>query len=245
MQLRNEQVHVWLLDGAQAGEHAATARRFLSEEEQARAARFRSAEYGVLWSWFRAGLREILAQYVKSEPAALEFQAGAHGKPALDERGDCALYFNLSHAGQLALVAVTRCAPVGVDLEYMRELSDREALVKRFFSAAEQAAFNRLPAAEHHPAFYRIWTRKEALIKANGIGLSAPLDAFDVDHTDVSGWRYPAIRPPLPVDRAYPIHALEPGDDYQGAVALEIPDGFNGKLPRISLRRYSPVRLRT
>ena len=123
----------------------------------------------------------MLAELLALEPAALRFQYGSDGKPCLaapfDHRG---LQFNVSHSGSALLVAVVEGAPVGVDLERHRPLHDRDALVRRHFSAAENAAYFALPEAERQKAFFVAWARKEALVKALGRGLRFPLRDFDV-----------------------------------------------------------------
>ena len=142
----------------------------------------------------------------------------------------------------MALVALTRCAPIGVDIEPVRELNDREALVKRFFSTTEQAAFADVPEVHRNDCFFNIWTRKEALIKANGIGLSAPLDAFDVPVNHFSGWHLPTIRPPLPANTNFPLQHIDPATGYVAAVALELANSQCERLPEVHLYHFQPDR---
>jgi 4'-phosphopantetheinyl transferase len=92
------------------------------------------------------------------------------------------LEFNLSHSRELALLAITRDRPVGVDVECLRVLSgDVLDLSDTQFSETECKALRALPPAERRTGFFRCWTRKEALIKASGEGLTRDLDSFDVD----------------------------------------------------------------
>ncbi len=112
---------------------------------------------------------------------AVRFSYGEQGKPALaGALADSGLKFNVSHSGELGLIGVLRGAELGVDLEAHRALSDRDALVRRYFSSAEIAAFFALPEAERELGFFNCWTRKEAVVKALGLGLSYSLQAFDV-----------------------------------------------------------------
>lgn len=123
----------------------------------------------------------MLADLLAVEPAVLRFQYGADGKPGLAPAfAQGGLQFNVSHSGSLLLVAVVAGAPVGVDLERHRPLHDRDGLVRRYFSEAENRAYFDLPEAQRHEAFFAAWARKEALVKALGRGLRFPLRDFDV-----------------------------------------------------------------
>src|SRR6185295_15890681 len=103
------------------------------------------------------------------------FQRGAGGKPELaHEGGPAALRFNLSHGGDLALIALARGRELGVDIEPLRALSDEARLARRVLSPREADAFAALPPDERAAALLRCWTRKEALLKANGCGITVP-----------------------------------------------------------------------
>ena len=126
-------------------------------------------------------LRTILGHYLKMRPGQLRFRYSYYGKPYLaeeDNRED--LRFNLSHSGDLVLIAVTRGRDVGVNIERIRQDVLDEGIAERFFSQLEVATLRSLPADLQAGAFFNCWTRKEAYIKARGEGLSLPLDKFDV-----------------------------------------------------------------
>ena len=170
----------WSLDDAFADE--AHARALLSADEVVRVARFVRDVDRRRSICARAGLRLVLAGYLNIAPEALRFAYNNWGKPELvDER----LSFNLSHSGGEALLAVSRDAELGVDIENIRPLTD--ALARHFFSAAECRELANLPEHERLPAFYRCWTRKEAFVKGHGAGLSLPLDGFDVSSQETDG----------------------------------------------------------
>ena len=186
-------------------------RQLLSADELARADRFQSADDRRRFIVSRAALRSRLGLLLDADPATLSFDYGQHGKPALAAPfSDSGLQFNVSHSGELALIAAARGASIGVDIELPRSLTDRDALVRRYFSRAENIAYFSTPAAEQQQAFFNCWTRKEALIKALGRGLSYPLRNFDVSVSPampanllrfelqkgpVSGWCLTAIEP--------------------------------------------------
>ncbi|MBM2294814.1 4'-phosphopantetheinyl transferase superfamily protein [Sulfitobacter pseudonitzschiae] len=149
-------------------------RALLSPDERARADRFVKARDAALYIAGRSRLRRILAAETGRAPADLRFDYGAQGKPSL-QNGPA---FNLSHAGGMAALAVCETGVPGIDIEKIRPVEKEVAT--RFFSASENAALASLAPDEWLNGFYRCWTRKEAVIKAVGQGLSMPLDSFDV-----------------------------------------------------------------
>jgi 4'-phosphopantetheinyl transferase len=154
----------------------------LAPQERERAARFRFAEHRRHFIVCRGTLREILSPYLGLKPARIAFAYNAHGKPRLCD-SDVRLpdvRFNVSHSGGWALQAVTRGRDVGVDIERMDARFANDQIPERFFSPREVAHLRALPAVRQTEAFFRCWTRKEAYIKARGLGLALPLDSFDV-----------------------------------------------------------------
>jgi 4'-phosphopantetheinyl transferase len=125
----------------------------------------------------RARLRAILASYVGSDPAALTFEPGPHGKPALAGHD---LEFSFSRSGRHALVAVSRDRPVGVDVERVKPRRAVDRIARRRFAPAEAAALARREPRDRAVAFHRCWTGKEAYAKGVGTGLSLGLATFSV-----------------------------------------------------------------
>ncbi len=118
-------------------------------------------------------LRDILATYLEISPDAVRTVEGPHGKPEL---GGAAghLRFNLSHSGDLGLVAVVRDRDVGVDVERIDPRRDVLALAERALGADGAAAVRAAPAADRPVVFNRAWARREAVAKCAGTGLSTP-----------------------------------------------------------------------
>jgi 4'-phosphopantetheinyl transferase len=160
-------VEVWQADLAQPVELVACLEAMLSDDERERAARLASAER---WIVARAALRIVLAGHLGAHPSDVEFAAGPHGKPELS---GSALRFNLSHSGDVALIALTRAAEVGIDVE---RTSRRSSAVERTLTDAERAS---LDGRDRHIALLRLWCRKEALAKAGGGGLGWAPETFD------------------------------------------------------------------
>jgi 4'-phosphopantetheinyl transferase len=105
---------------------------------------------------------------------------GSYGKPAIAQPHQVPVHFNLAHSGDWALVGVTHCEAIGADIEAHRNLPDLESVARRFFSPNETRDLMAIPDSQRIAAFFRVWTRKEAYVKASGHGLHKPLDSFDV-----------------------------------------------------------------
>lgn len=192
--------------------------RVLSTEEQKRADRFKFAEDKSRYIVSHAVLRLQIAAYLNTDPHEIVFEHGVHGKPYISST---ALRFNLSHAGQAAAMAFTTGLEVGVDVEsFRRRLSDLEGVARRFFSEPEFQAY--LTAPDRRLAFFRIWTRKEAFIKATGEGMQRRLSSFVV-----SAGVSPQL---LSVDGAeaqrWTMYDATPFAGHLLAVAVESPDAI-------------------
>jgi 4'-phosphopantetheinyl transferase len=165
------EVHIWPAQPTEGGIGLAKLARTLSADEQQRAAEFRFARDRDRFTRHRGLLRTVLSWYLSLEPAEIRFSYGRSGKPSLDHRVHARpLHFNLAHAGDVALLAVSR-RRVGVDVELMEPLPDLAGIAARFLSRRESALIRRLPESRRLSAFFRAWTRKEAILKAAGEGL--------------------------------------------------------------------------
>jgi len=180
--LGKRDVHLWRVDLNQTLAIIERCRQLLSVDEQARANRFHFESDRQHFIVARGCLRTILARYLEIDPRAVQFSYASHGKPELASPTSQAqpLNFNLAHSGGLALYAFTRVGEIGVDLEHIRPEFTGDDIARRFFSSDEVGRLTGLPANMRHEAFFNCWTRKEAFLKAKGIGLSLPLDQFDV-----------------------------------------------------------------
>jgi 4'-phosphopantetheinyl transferase len=168
--------------------------------------------------------REILARYTGTDPAALEFHRGAHGKPKAAGHAE----FSLSHTNGLALVAVS-AAEVGVDVEMTGQAPLAEGLIPRCLTAPEQAAVEHAAIAASNDTttvFLRYWTAKESYLKGLGIGLAEPLRNVEVRWDGHAGARIAAsarIARGGATDQRWVLHALEVGPRHVAAVAVNTP----------------------
>src|SRR5262249_14010343 len=153
----------------------------LSPDERERAARFHFRRDAMRWIVARAILRQILGGCLGVDRGAVVLSYGPQGKPAVvAPTGSVDLQFSLAHSSHVAVYAVSAGCPVGIDVEGMRPLSDMDRIAARTFSPRECAALRKLPPGLRAVGFFNCWTRKEAYIKAVGLGLSYPLDRFSV-----------------------------------------------------------------
>ena len=204
-------VDLWLWSLDPPEERLAALRAHCAEDELARAARFVRAVHRDRHVAGRGRLREILGAETGRDPRDIVFRYGANGKPSI-EGGP---HFNLSHSGDLAALAISRDGPVGIDVERQREIED--AVARHHFSPAEYTTLSALSGAAWRDGFYRCWTRKEAVIKTNGLGLSMPLDSFDVTLAPGAPARLDRIAGDTA--EAWRLVHFDPAPDFSGAVA--------------------------
>lgn len=172
-----------------------------------------------------ASAREILAGYAGLSPRDLEFTFGSHGKSVLANENVKArgLDFSVSHSGDVAVVAVSVGGPLGIDVERVARPLLTQGVIERCFTAMEIAALCGLPARERHVATLRLWTAKEAYLKALGVGISVPLAGIDVAAV-VSGEAASVTWGEVGsgLNRRFWVHALPLGPRHVAAVATPV-----------------------
>ncbi|MBW3660074.1 MAG: 4'-phosphopantetheinyl transferase superfamily protein [Gemmatimonadetes bacterium] len=212
------EIHVWRIP-LDAGADLDRVVAALSDEEVRRADRFRFPLHRRRWMTARAALRTILAAYLGESPGGLAFDHGPGGKPFLAAPdGAPDLRFNLAHSGDLALCAVALQREVGVDVERLRRDAPLVELARRWFSAGEVEALLALPSDRRSAAFFACWTRKEAVVKAEGATVPAALKRFAVPLDPLAGETI--ARGP---ERAWTLATLDVGPGYAAALAYEGP----------------------
>lgn len=192
---------------------------WLTPDELARAERFHFERHKRRFLAARCGLRAALAEATGRAPAALRFVDGPFGKPRLEGEPDC--QFNLSHSEDEALLAIGSDGELGADIEVLRRMSDALALARMNYTADECAALEALPPAERDAGFLRLWTRKEACLKAIGTGLSVHPSCFSagLDRGETT------VRIAWPQGAAtLALRELDAGPGALAAVALRLDD---------------------
>ena len=223
LELPRGEVHVWRasLDATGTGgaEGFAQLLDCLSREERERGSRYLSAAHGRDFLAARGLLRQLLSRYLRSEPAALQFTYGPHGKPALANAGADWLRFNVSHSGRVVVYVVARDREVGVDVEQLRPELATWQLASAFFAEAEVRALRQFGDKLRPDAFFACWTRKEAYVKATGEGLFVGLDSFEVP---VAADPTPDLQTPLSSNGSvWCVRSLDAGNTYAAACAAQ------------------------
>lgn len=178
-------VHVWHADLDAARIHHGRLTAALSADEEARASRFRFSEDRRRFELARAILRDLLGRYLRVAPEEIRFDLTETGKPSLSYPASD-LDFNLSHSSSQALYALCRGDPVGVDIEATDRSVEETEIVRRFFPEAEADEFDQIPQSRKRQTFFRLWTRREACLKARALGITGLKDlrfSLDVDGT--------------------------------------------------------------
>jgi 4'-phosphopantetheinyl transferase len=189
----------------------------LSPDEIDRAAKFHSAKDRAYYISSHAGLRRILGEHLGADPASLEFTFNAAGKPELADED---LQFNLSHSGDIALVAVTRDSEIGVDIEKVRPIQERDLVAKCFFAPGEVQRYHQLEEEWKATGFFQCWTRKEAYLKACGVGITNGLDSFEVALEPHTPPLLLSVRDTPDEPARWSFYHLNPCPDYIGALAV-------------------------
>jgi 4'-phosphopantetheinyl transferase len=218
--LSDGEVHVWSWT-FERDAIPAQAFGILDEHERARSLRFRFAADQLRYSICHANLRRILGSYLERPAESLRFREGPGGKPELDSPTQ-PLNFNLSHSRSLALLAVSWDITLGVDVEDIRPIEP--AVARRFFSISEFASLSTLEGEEWLDGFYRCWTRKEAILKAEGVGLSTPLNSFDVSLLAGEPAALLAARPESKFTERWSLHHLSASTGTMAALAVSESD---------------------
>lgn len=217
------EVHVWQIS-ASAETNFAELAKTLSPEETNRASQFYWERDRRMYMKCRSALRHLIGLYTGQNAASIRFRLGPQGKPSLSDPSAEQLHFNASHSRDLALLAFTLDSEIGIDVEFMRGDIDFLDLAKTVFSAHEQAALLSCPATVRAKLFYELWTRKEACIKADGRGLSIPLEQFSVSHSDpTSSWREVVSHGAGILSSGMRSRVLDIGGGYAAAIAGDTP----------------------
>ncbi|MBG1267068.1 4'-phosphopantetheinyl transferase HetI [Nostoc sp. WHI] len=211
--LLSDEIHLWRIELDQPETQLQHFRKTLSSDEIARAERFYFQQHRQHFIVGRGILRTILGHYLNIKPSQVQFNYQHRGKPVLaDTFADTGLAFNLSHSQGLGLCAVNFNHQIGVDLEYIRPMSDLEALAKRFFLPREYEMLRSLSPNQQQEVFFRYWTCKEAYLKATGDGLSQ-LEQIEVSLT-------PTEPAKLQITEDWSLFELVPANNYVAAVAV-------------------------
>jgi 4'-phosphopantetheinyl transferase len=212
-------VRVWqarlVLDPITFARAAAT----LDARERERADSFRYERDRARFIAGRGWLRWLLGRYLSVAPERVSIEPDENGKPFLAGEAGLRLQFNASNSGDLALYAFTRAGLVGVDLEKVQDDFPVLEVADRFFSVAERRRLAGLGAGDRARGFYQCWTRKEAYLKAIGVGLALPLDQFSVTFGPGTPARLSSATD-RSLGRRWSVHPVAVASGYEAAVVV-------------------------
>jgi 4'-phosphopantetheinyl transferase len=175
------ELQIWRVELPAVTESPDVYRWALSAEELARAERLRVPQVRQQFMVGRACLRHLLGLNLELRACGVPITLSRYGKPEVASGVGDRLHFNLAHSRSTVLIALCRDSPVGVDLEYLDRATDAMEVARASFTPSESRQIERIPTTDaQRRAFFECWTRKEAVIKADGRGLSLPLASFEV-----------------------------------------------------------------
>ena len=228
--IETDQLHLWLCAADDIADQTVSAGydRLLDDAESARLGRFKFERHRRQYLVTRALLKTTLSFYHPHvAPRDWRFTLNRHGKPSISNQTvNDPVMFNLAHSGGMIVLAVARDGDVGVDIEPRDRQADVEAISARYFSAPELDALLNLSGTERQRYFIRLWTLKEAFVKARGLGLSMPLNRFGFTLSDD---RTISFKPdPAVTAEKWHFWQFDHAGEFNVAVALHHPDNAAG-----------------
>ena len=215
-------VHLWGIELNGSQRCLERCAQWLDKEEQHRAARLVREEDRQRYVLAHGGLRAVLSWYLGIGPDVLEMYRSEAGKPSLTRElgGQPAITFNMSHAHGRALIAVSKGQEVGVDLERIRSDVEIAKLSERYFTPSEHATIMQSTQEQRAARFFRYWVAKEAVLKAQGVGLQALSQCEILMAADGVGAE---VRVPVgsPLQDDWRIRLLSCGEGWEAAVAAQ------------------------
>lgn len=172
-------IHLWLGELSANDETYTYYLQFLDQDERYRAEQYSIKSARITYAESHARLRLLLGKLLDCDPKTLRIDKAEHGKPHLPDYPE--FVFNVSHTANNIVVATGKRCLLGVDIETMKPRKSLSDLVVKCFAYEEQDYWRQLPENKQTQAFYRFWTRKEALVKATGRGIALGLNTFAID----------------------------------------------------------------
>jgi 4'-phosphopantetheinyl transferase len=214
-------LHIWCASLSASRDELSRFSSLLSADEKARAEKFYFERDSNRYIVGRGILRLLLGSYLKMEASRIEFTYGPHGKPAVETIfQNKVLQFNLSHSNDQAVYIFGWDTIVGIDIEHIRPMQDADDFAEQFYSPRERALINSLSGDEKWAAFFKIWTCKEAFLKANGSGLTISLDQIEIHPQADGSAKITFAGEGAGQATDWRIETFEPVTDYQGAIAI-------------------------
>ncbi|MFN1834852.1 4'-phosphopantetheinyl transferase family protein [Balneola sp. MJW-20] len=191
MTLSKKDVHIWISDLNSETSDPSAYKCLLSPAEVQKAQNLRFSEDRNRYLWGRIQLRQLLGFYLDREPDSIRLSSTPYGKPYLTRKEG--IHFNISHSGDLLIIGLSAGDPIGVDVEKLNRNVDVDSVSRNYYSESEFRTIMDADYDDKRNLFFKIWTRKESLIKGIGKGLGISLQSFSVDQEDPKvKWDMPA-----------------------------------------------------
>lgn len=222
------EIHVWTARPlSHRGDEIEELRRTLSLDESGRAERLSPGPGRDMFIATRGILRQILSLYLGQEPGDIEFGYGKGGKPFVRGPENAhAVSFNLSHSHEVAMYAFAAGREVGIDVERLRDVRKPEDVIRRFFSEMECEFYLSRPEELRREAFFRLWTFREASVKASGRGVFTSDKGLVIPAAPPGSWLHDPGNP-VSIGGSWSLVGLDSLEGYVAAVAVE------GEAPRV------------
>ncbi len=181
------EVQVWRIELSDAALDETAYLRILNSEETERAARLRAGQVRMQFLAGRSSVRTLLGAHLGIAPEEVPIVAAEYGKPELSTPYSGRIHFNLAHSRSTVLIALSLTGPIGIDIEYLDRKTEVEEVARHSLTQHETSlmlSIDDIPARSRF--FFERWTRKEAVVKADGRGLSLPLTSFEIPVDDAS-----------------------------------------------------------
>ncbi len=220
----NSEIHVWDFVFNECPYDTSKIVEVLSPDEVERANRFKRVNDRNRYVFSYANLRVILGLYLNVPPASLQFEKNSFGKPYIcGESNPQGLCFNMSHTGNVVMLAISLKHEVGIDIEKVREFDKLDNVAYNFLSSCEADYYNTLSKEKKKQFFFLSWVRKEALIKAQGKGVGENLSHSTV--SQFSGaekkWPPPTVSVVDEKKIRWSLQDVSVAQDYFGACCVE------------------------
>jgi len=219
MEIKNHQVHVWQTDVCNSTVYPKDIQKVLSPVELERVNKFRVPKDQAHFIFRHYKLRVILSLYCGCQPQNLIFRYNSFGKPFIDMPEFNEVRFNMSFSGNLMILGISRQNNIGCDIEEVREIDDQRNIANENFSTQEIQILNH--SNDEIGTFFKIWTRKEALIKAIGKGMFYPLKSFTVNMDPLGGPEHLLIIDNTDESKLWRTTPLNISDGYIASLAIE------------------------
>jgi 4'-phosphopantetheinyl transferase len=219
--LEPDTVHIWAFTLEGSADFVDACRDSLSLAERQRADRFVFAHDRTRYIIAHGVLRHLLSRYCGFAPSSLRFDATSTGKPSLQTSAGppASLHFNLTHSEAGALLGVSNGRELGVDLERVRSEVEALGISRHYFFGSERQAIEDALPIERDLTFFRYWVAKEAVLKAQGVGLGFPLDRFCVNFLPGGQAAHIETLDPSVLERDWTVRMLACDTGWVGAVA--------------------------